>query len=1089
ALEGGRLGLSGSTGATLDPIYSLGCEVELAPYESVDLVFVTAAGASRSEVLRLLERYRSVQRCETAVDWARDRIALLLDRYDIAPRRVRTIQRLFSGLVHRGPAAGPARSIETAGPSRSGLWKHGISGDDPILLVRVDAPEDTSLIYQLLRAHAYLLRQGARFDLVILDRASSGYAQPLRDRLHSLLERAGSATLLGRPGGVHIVDLSRAEEAELQLLESSARVVVEGGEADLSLEPAPEGGPPAELPEFIPVPSAPIEPLETPPLPAREELVAFNGLGGFSPDGSEYVIRIGSGVRTPAPWANVVANPSFGFIVTEAGGGYTWALNAGENRLTPWRNDPVADLPGEVIYLRDEEIGSVWSVTPAPAGPTDGPEAAACEVRHGAGYTSFRHRSHGLDQKLTLFCAPEDPVKIFRLRLADLWDRQRRVTATCFVEWVLGTDPETAAPHVATGYDADEELILARNPFNDVFGSRCAFVGSSLPPHGVTTDRTEFLGRRGSHACPAALHRIGLSGWIGAAEDPCAAYQVHLDIPPGATTEVYFVLGQGESHEEAVRLARRYSEPDGADAAFGDMTAAWDELLGALTVETPEPALDVMLNRWLLYQTVSSRLWGRTGLYQSSGAFGFRDQLQDVVALLDAAPDLARAHLVRAAGRQFEEGDVLHWWQPGTATGVRTRCSDDLLWLPYATALYVKRTGDLEVLDEAVPFLRGEPLQAGEDERYGRYEAAIRTGDLYEHCLRAIDRGTTRGEHGLPLIGSGDWNDGFDGVGREGRGESVWLAWFLAGVLEEFAFLCEVREDDDRARSFRERAAELRSRVDATAWDGRWYHRAYYDDGTPLGSAGNREGRIDAISQAWSVLAGADEERSRTAMDAVAEHLVLDDERLVLLLTPPFDRTDRDPGYIKGYPPGVRENGGQYTHAAAWVGWAFAALGDSEAAGRVLGYMNPVLRTTDRESVMRYRVEPYVVAADIYGVQPHVGRGGWTWYTGSAAWLYRFAVEAVLGLRREGDRLHVTPALPPGWEGYRAELSHGSARYRIDVARTVVEAGEPADVRIRIDGRDIGGGPVALVDDGETHEVDVRVGPSPTAGLSEPRAG
>jgi cyclic beta-1,2-glucan synthetase len=1073
-LRAGRLRLTGRTGATLDPICSLGCEMRLAPYEHVELAFVTAAGSSRARVLTRLDRYRSLHRCEYAADWAREQASVLFDELDIPPARAPELQRLLSGLVHADPGLrGRVRILDGTGPSRSGLWKHGISGDLPILLVRTSTPDSTSLLERTLRGYAYLRRLGAQFDLVVVDRGSSGYAQPLRDRLHALLEETGTAGWLGRRGGIHVVGLPGAGGPELELLETIAHVTLDEGDASLAQQLDTRRRVPAELPAFVPVPSAPISIQPVPPLPAPEDLTLFNGFGGFSRDGREYVIRLEPGDPTPAPWANVIANPGFGFVVTERGGGYTWALNAGENRITPWRNDPVIDRPGEVLYLRDEETGHVWTVTPAPAGPAEGPEAA-CEVRHGAGHTTFRRRSHGLEQELTMWCAPEDPVKLVRLRATDLWGRQRRITATCYLEWVLGSTRQASAPHVITDYDAEAEVLLARNPFDDGFGSRVSFLGSSRPPHGVTTDRTEFLGRDGGLERPAGLYRIGLTGRVSGPADPCGAFQVHLDIVPGGEIEVHFLIGQAEDREAAVGLARRYRDADTAAAALEAVGREWDGLLGVLTVETPEPGLDVMLNRWLLYQTVASRLRARTGLYQSSGAFGFRDQLQDVLAPLHAAPALARAHILEAAARQFEEGDVLHWWQPGTSTGVRTRCSDDLLWLPYVTALYVQGTGDDPVLEEQVPFLRGEPLRDGEDERYASFETAP-PASLYQHCLRAVDRGATRGEHGLPLIGTGDWNDGLDRVGIEGRGESVWLGWFLAAVLEGFAPVCESRGDHDRAREYRRRAAGLLRRIDEVAWDGAWFHRAYYDDGTPLGSAAGREARIDVISQAWSVLAGGRRERARRAMRSVSELLVLDEERLVLLLAPPFDRTQRDPGYIRGYPPGVRENGGQYTHAATWAGWAFAELGERAEAGRILGYLNPARRVVDREAALRYRVEPYVVAADVYGVPPHLGRGGWTWYTGSAAWLYRFATEAVLGLRREADRLHVEPRLPPEWEGYRARLRYGEATYRIEVRRVEAAAVAPAAVDLRLDGDPVGAGPVTLVDDGGEHRLEVRI--------------
>ncbi len=1025
--------LSGERGTPLDPIAALSAEFTLAPYATAELACLTAVGTSEDEVLARIEEYRSLTRCAWAFEDARQMAELELAARDLDPSEHEDFQRLLSALTlagHRLRAPAAERVLNSG--SQANLWRFGISGDHPLLVLRLGQPEDLEIARTLLRAHAYWRQKGLTVDVVIEDLASSGYAQPARDELRAALEETGSGEWLARAGGIHILAGDQIQPDDLAFIDSVASVFLDAADGSLSDQLTRLEVAPPVLPAFVPVPTSPLVPEATAPL-ARDESLQFDcGLGGFSADGSEYVIRLDPGQATPAPWVHVLANPEFGCLVTERGGGYTWAKNSSENRLTTWRNDPVLDEVSEAVYLRDEETGQVWSVTQRPAGPD-----VQREIRYGAGYAVFSQNSHGLGQRLRISCALADPVKIAELTLTNQWRRPRRITVTYFAEWVLGSSRVKSSPHLLPEFDARTQTLLVRNPYSVVGGERHAFLTSSEPAHGVTTDRREFLGPDGDLAQPSGLFRIGLSGRLDPDADVCAAYQVHVDLPADTSQTLHFVLGEAETRGAAVKLARRFSRPSAIRSAGKEVERFWGRLLGSVTVSTPDPAMDIMLNRWLPYQVISSRLWGRTGYYQSSGAFGYRDQLQDVLSLLDLAPSYAREHILTAARHQFVQGDVLHWWHPGTEVGVRTRCSDDLVWLPYATASYVKRTGDVAILDEVAGFIEAEPLRETEEDRYGRYEALSAPESLYEHCLRALDKADTEGPQGLPLIGSGDWNDGLNRVGVGGDGESVWLGWFLAATQREFAPLCEARGDVEQSILLRSRAEELIRRIEETSWDGEWYRRAYYSDGTPLGSASRREGKIDAISQAWAVLAGgAEPERQNRAMESVAQLLFRPEERLVLLLDPPFDRTSRDPGYIKAYPPGVRENGGQYTHAAVWVGWAFAMLGQPDRAMEVFRMLNPVLRVTSKAAARQYKVEPYVVSADVYGAAPYVGRGGWTWYTGAAAWLYRFGVEQILGLRRQGEALLVHPCVPDDWPGYEIRVRTKAITAEIRVFRS-----------------------------------------------------
>ena len=732
----------------------------------------------------------------------------------------------------------------------------------------------------------------------------------------------------------------------------------------------------------------------------------------------------------PAPWTNVLANRGFGCLVTEAGLGYSWAGNSQLNRLTPWSNDPVSDPPGEAVYLRDEDSGEVWTPTPLPRGA-----GAAVTVRHGQGYTRYSSRSHGLEQDLLVLVPPDDPIKLVCLTVRNVGERPRRLSATFYAEWVLGSLRENAPMQVVCDRDAESGAVLARNAWAGDFAGLIAFAAVGSRPHSFTADRTEFLGRHGSPAAPAALARAGLSGRVGPALDPCAALLTPIALAPGQTEEIVFVLGQADTLETSPASHRlSYTAPGRAQEVLQSVQRLWDRILGAVQVTTPDAGLDLMVNRWLPYQVLACRVWGRSAFYQSSGAYGFRDQLQDVMALACSAPEEARDQILRSAGRQFEEGDVQHWWHPTAGRGVRTRITDDLYFLPLVVHHHVTVTGDTALLDERVPFLKSPVLRSDQEEDYNLPGVSEQVGTIYEHCIRALEHGFRLGVHGLPLMGTGDWNDGMNKVGAQGKGESVWNGWFFITVLNAFAELAEQRGDAARVAWCRERAESLRAALEANAWDGAWYRRAYFDDGTPLGSAQNDECQIDAIAQAWAVIAGvADPARAEQAMASVDERLVHSDSKLIQLFDPPFDHGSLQPGYIKGYVPGIRENGGQYTHAAAWVVLATALQGRGDRALELWNLINPVYHATTPAEVQHYKVEPYVVCADIYGAPPHTGRGGWTWYTGSAGWLYRVAVEAILGVRPSGDTLRFEPCIPCGWPGYEVAYRHGSATYRIRV--------------------------------------------------------
>ncbi|MEY9626342.1 cyclic beta-1,2-glucan synthetase [Sinorhizobium fredii] len=1064
-----QVGLSGETGWTLDPVMALQVQVELEPQERRQFAFLTMADGSRETLLATAHHYATLASLDWALANAMAEAAREAQQFGLDEAWLPELQVLASLLVYRHQALRAAPEVLAANKlGQSQLWALGISGDHPILVVHAGDPKEMDLLRMLIAGQQLWRRREIHVDLVVLRGGATGYLDPFRERLTTLLQDAGALELLGRSGGIHLILADQVNDEERRLLEASAQVILDASRVSLARKLASVTEPRPQPPRLQRTGRRELDET-TATLRHPADLVFDNGLGGFTRDGREYVIHLQPGEATPTPWCNVLANERFGTIVSEAGLGFTWAINGGENRLTPWSSDPVADPPSEALYLRDEETAEIWTPTPSPAG-----EVAVCQIRHGAGYTVWRRTDNGLEQDLLVFVPPDDPVKIVRLKLRNPGARTRRVTATYYAEWLLGSLSGKARSFVVCEYDPASHALIARNPWGADFCERVAFVTSTRPPHSLTADRQSFLGREGNLEAPMGLTRWDLGGQVEAGADACAAFQVHLDIGAGEGTEVIFVLGQGDDRAHAVGLAHRWQEPGRADHAFEELAKYWDRRLSAVQVKTPDPAFDLMVNRWLLYQTLASRILARAGFYQAGGGIGFRDQLQDVLALLYAEPGRARHHILTVAAHQFEEGDVLHWWHPPVDRGVRTRCSDDLLWLPYVAGCYVEATGDTSILHEMVPFLRAPPLTPEEEDRYARFDMVSEPRSLFEHCERALERGVSQGAHGLPLIGAGDWNDGMNRVGRKGRGESVWLAWFAVATITQFAALALRMGRDDLAGLWSDRVRQLEQTIEEVAWDGKWYLRAFDDDGLPIGSARSSECRIDSIAQSWAVLAGDGvSERGKTAVDNAARELIREDQRLIRLIWPPFDATPQDVGYIRAYPPGIRENGGQYTHAAAWLGHAFARLGDGDQAAHIFDLLNPIHHQSTRTDMERYRVEPYVVAADLASVAPHTGRGGWTWYTGSAAWVWRLGVEAILGLKLQEGRLFIDPCLPKYWGSFDAEIKgpKGSLVIRVDDPERIGKG----QAEVEVEGTRRMETTVAFPTDGSTHRVRVHL--------------
>jgi len=1064
--------LSGAEGSVLDPVVAIRYVLILDPDQTASIDLVTGMAETRELAVGLVDKYQDRHLADRVFDLAWTHSQVVLRQLNANEAEAQLYARLAGSVIfaNAGLRADAAVLIKNR-RGQSGLWGYAISGDLPIVLLQIGDAANIDLVRQLVQAHAYWRLRGLAVDLVIWNEDHAGYRQRLQEQIIGLISSGVEASVIDRPGGIFVRPAEQISTEDRILFQSVARAVITDSQGSLEEQLDARRLVEPRMPQFVPSRTRRFRGAferASPTALAERDLLLFNGLGGFAPDGREYVITLAPGQTTPAPWVNVLTNPQFGTIVSENGSAYTWAENAHEFRLSPWRNDPVSDAGGEAMYVRDEETGEFWSPTPWPAHAE-----VAYVIRHGFGYSVFETKSAGIHSELWVYVALDAAVKFSVLKVRNESGRQRKLSATGYVEWVLGDLRAKSAMHVATEIDARSGALCARNQYSPEFSDRQAFYDVDEPKRKLTGDRTEFIGRNGSLRNPAAMHRSRLSGKVGAGLDPCAAIQVSFDLPDGQEREIVFRLGVGLNVDDTARLVQRFR---GAVAARGALEAVrqhWRHTLGAVQVETPDPALDMLANGWLVYQTMASRLWARSGFYQSGGAFGFRDQLQDAMALIHADPGLVRAHLLLCASRQFLEGDVQHWWHPPSGRGVRTRCSDDYLWLPLAVSRYVLSTGDTGVLDETAHFLEGRPVNP-EDDSY--YDLPARSGEevtLYRHCERAIRHGLQFGVHGLPLIGSGDWNDGMDRVGIGGKGESVWLGFFLCDVLRQFAEVARGYGDLSFAEICQNEGSRLSGSIEQYAWDGSWYRRAYFDDGTPLGSASNAECRIDSISQSWSVLSGAGEVgRTRMAMQAVDDHLVRRKDALVQLLDPPFDGSILDPGYIRGYVPGVRENGGQYTHAAVWAAMAFAALGENGRAWEVLRMINPVNHALSAEGVDVYKVEPYVLAADVYAVAPHTGRGGWSWYTGSAGWMYRLVVESLLGLRRTGDVLHLVPCLPVDWPNFRINYRYRETMYRIDVSQTPI-----GPVSVTLDGADQPGLSIPLVNDRLEHVVKIAMRP------------
>ncbi|MBI9049053.1 MAG: hypothetical protein JEZ00_06530 [Anaerolineaceae bacterium] len=1060
-----------STQNSLDPIASINITCEIPAHETITIYYLSTASINKTNITQNILKYVSPTYIQRSIDAEKMKAERSLQQLNIEPPEIELFDKLFSLVLYANDKLRTKQEILKRNQlGQSGLWPYGISGDFPICLIRINELEEINNLSTILKGYIFWRSRHMQIDLVLLNERDTTYDQELNILLQRLLSKLGATPWLNRKGGIYIL---RADQMPLEsqtLLKTSANVVLSVDDKtfkDLLTEKF------MEL-EYLPDFHATLPPIESSLgselLSPVQELNFRNQIGGFSENGEKYHMLIDHEHIPPAPWINVISNPNFGFTISESGIGYSWAGNSGENRLTSWSNDPLQDQPGEAIYLRDEETGQYWSPSFLPVG-----DDMPYEVIHGAGYTSFTHSSHGILTTLTYFTDKIDPIKCARLTIQNVRERICRISSTYYADWVLGTYKHQNQLFIQQHFDTYLHAILARNTFNPDFAQKTAFLAATRTPQWITTNRAEFIGRNGSFRNPMALGQVALSGDISSVHDPCAVMSHIIWLSPGEKKEITYLLGQGDDEADAKHLIHKYQNFEQTNNALSRSVRFWTGITNSVQVKTPEPSFDIMVNQWLLYQSISSRFLGRSAFYQSSGAYGFRDQLQDTIAYLIAKPEWTRDFILEAARHQFTEGDVLHWWHPPAGRGVRTHCSDDLLWLPYVVSEYINRTGDDSILDERIPFLIAAQLAENEHDRYDQFPQENEQYSILEHCLRAIHRSDTKGAHGLPLIGSHDWNDGFSRIGIKGKGESVWLGWFLCVVVERFAKICEGRNKPLLAEELLKKKESLINTILSQAWDGKWFTRAYFDDGTPLGTAANAECKIDAIAQSWAVFAGLKENpKVQLALQSVKDNLIREEDKLILLFTPPLDKSTQDPGYIKGYQPGIRENGGQYTHAAAWTIWAFADAGQADYAFKLYQMINPIHHSNSPDKVTQYRVEPYVIAADVYSAPQHLGRGGWTWYTGSASWMYRLGIERILGLCLEKDGFTLNPMIPKDWESYEIKLRLPRGSYDITVRNPMqVNSGVST---VLVDDQLMRSKLISWVTDSEVHQVVIRMG-------------
>lgn len=1021
-------------GLVTEPIVALKRTIKIKPNQKEKINLIIAVGENKEEIKKEIQKYKIEENIKKAVELSKAKNEAQNRYLRIKGTQIRDYQKMMSYIVFYNPTKKlNLEKLPKDKYKQSELWKYGISGDLPIILVKIKDSNDAHVIKEVLKAYEFFRTKNLETELIILDEEKHSYENYVREDVENIIQNNQIAYLKNIRAGIFELSKNEISKEDLNLLNFVATIIIDANKGGIKnalkeleeeyLEKYKDVGKEQQITLIENENNENIDILEN-----IDNLKYYNEYGAFSEDGKEYLIKVNKENRLPTIWSNIMANEKFGTLVTESMGGYSWHKNSRLNRVTAWQNYACYDIPSEIIYLKDMQTKKVWSLGLNPM-----PDSKNYNVIYGFGYTKYIHKSDGLEQELEIFVPKEDGIKVQILKLKNTTLNRKKIKIVYYMKPVLGEDEIKTNGYINLKYDANNNIICAQNLYNSEFTNDVIYVSNSEKIKSYTGDKNFFIGE-GNLSNPESLKRTSLNNENSLGKNPCIAYEIEVEIESLSEKEIIFTLGAEETIIDSKNVAYKYSKIQNCKQELEKVKNYWKEELGKLQVKTPLESLNIMLNGWIIYQTLESRLIGKTGFYQSGGAYGFRDQLQDTLALKYINPEILKKQIIKHSKHQFIEGDVEHWWHDETQRGIRTKFSDDLLWLVYLTCEYIEFTGDYSILEEQTPYLTGKLLDENEDERYDRYVQSEKIESIFEHCKKAIEKSLNFGENGLPKIGTGDWNDGFSTVGNKGKGESIWLGFFLYNVLDRFIPICKIKEENNLVEKYEKIKENLKRALNTNGWDGRWYKRAFMDDGNTLGSMENEECRIDSIAQSWSVISNAgDNDKKYISMESLENHLIDRENGIIKLLDPPFDKGKLEPGYIKAYLPGVRENGGQYTHAAIWVIIAEALLGFGDKATELYRMVNPIEHARTKEACNKYKVEPYVIPADIYGCNNLAGRGGWTWYTGSSSWYYKAGIEYILGLKIKNGYLSIEPCIPKDWKEYSIRYKWKNSVYNINI--------------------------------------------------------